>query len=90
MSRARPAAIGLATLGLVALFSLAFAPQKAAQQEVHWKYTIVKVPDIDGSAAKEALEAAVKAAENRLDTMGADGWELCDTVNGYSIFKRRQ
>jgi hypothetical protein len=79
---------------VVASFSLGRArgaPEGAASAAPVWEYrvfTITEVPNIGNMLSEPAKTG--KAVEVKLNEFGRDGWELCEYLNGFVVFKRQK
>ena len=79
------AALCLSAVVLAGLVSFAFSPRPMQQK---WEYTVIHGAFINLNARAEDQEAGRRAAEQRLNELGNDGWELIQFANSYGIFKR--
>ena len=83
----RTPAVPLALLGAFALGALALSAAPL-QRGPQWEYTVVRGGGLNLGAPAEELEAARRNAEQTLNGLGNDGWELVDVENGYAVMKR--
>jgi hypothetical protein len=64
------------------------AQPPAAPKPAGWTYKVVHMTKLVDDDA-HGIDARVAAIEKNMNSLGAQGWELCQEVNGAMIFKRR-
>lgn len=63
------------------------AQGKAATTRQAWEYKLVNLLELASNARNDGEEVGRKL-ESELNTLGADGWELCQNVNNGLVLKR--
>lgn len=62
--------------------------EQARVAQPSWDYKVVHVMKlIDGTREVDEITASL---EKHLNSLGKDGWELCQEVNGGWVFKRKR
>jgi hypothetical protein len=82
------AVVGLCVLaGCLALgVSHGYAEEDSVTTKLAWEYKLVSLLKFAGSAATE--EEMCAKIESELNVLGADGWEVCQSVHNGLILKR--
>jgi hypothetical protein len=84
------AVLCLSAVVLAGLLTTAFAPSPPSPPSQKWEYTVVYSGFINLNQPAGEQEAGRRAAEQRLNELGDDGWELIQVSNSYGIFKRHR
>jgi hypothetical protein len=83
MNRSKLPVVAATVLGL-GLALVAFAPSRAPQ----WQYTVVRGAGMELGANDAEIERIRVGSEQRLNSLGKDGWEFVQYINGFAVLKR--
>lgn len=85
----RPTAAVLVLAAASGAALLAFTrPAPVAPPVMAWEYRIVRGAGIDLAASSQAQDEQLAAAQNVLNGLGADGWELQAVQGPFAVLRR--